>query len=175
MLTDLYTVLNEMGTIDGLTFLCIATCHAHHAFHFLRADPVRRAGHLRGPAEMSLTPEFKKELEAYNLRFTEADHVADVIDQADVIYMEPVVQPDYTKARQEASADKGLTPANYQVTSKLLAEKAKSDAIFCTLCPLMDELRRMWTARATPVIGRGFQRRGDAHGAAGAGFGRDGV
>jgi aspartate carbamoyltransferase catalytic subunit len=63
-----------------------------------------------------------------------------VIDQADVIYMEPVVQPDYTKARQEASDDKGLTPANYQVTRKLLAEKAKSDSIILHSLPRMDEL-----------------------------------
>jgi aspartate carbamoyltransferase catalytic subunit len=92
------------------------------------------------PPDMSLTPEFKKELDQCNLRYTEADHVADVIDKADVIYMEPVVQPDYTKARQEASADKGLTPDNYKVTRQLLAQKAKSDAIILHSLPRMDEL-----------------------------------
>jgi aspartate carbamoyltransferase catalytic subunit len=89
---------------------------------------------------MSLTDEFKKELQQYNLRFTEADHVADVIDQADVIYMEPVVQPDYTKARQEASADHGMTPDNYKVTRQLLAEKGRPDSIILHSLPRMDEL-----------------------------------
>jgi aspartate carbamoyltransferase catalytic subunit len=63
-----------------------------------------------------------------------------VIDKADVIYMEPVVQPDYTKARQEASEDKGMTPDNYKVTRKLLAEKAKPDSIILHSLPRMDEL-----------------------------------
>jgi aspartate carbamoyltransferase catalytic subunit len=54
--------------------------------------------------------------------------------------MEPVVQPDYTKARQEASAEKGLTPDNYKITRKLLEEKARSDAIILHSLPRMDEL-----------------------------------
>jgi aspartate carbamoyltransferase catalytic subunit len=89
---------------------------------------------------MSLTDDFKKELDLYNIQYREANHVADVIGEADVIYMEPVVQPDYTKSRQEASADKGLTPDNYKVTRQLLAEKARSDSIILHSLPRMDEL-----------------------------------
>jgi len=51
-----------------------------------------------------------------------------------------VVQPDYTKARQEASDDKGLTPENYRVTRKLLKEKAKPESIILHSLPRMDEL-----------------------------------
>jgi len=54
--------------------------------------------------------------------------------------MEPVVQSDYTKARQEASEDKGLTPDNYKVTRQLLKEKAKPDSIILHSLPRMDEL-----------------------------------
>ena len=141
VLTDLYTVLNEMGTIDGLTFLCIGdmrmrTMHSlSYGLTQFDAEVIYVA-----PPEMSLTDEFKKELDGYNLNFSEAEHVADVIDRADVIYMEPVVQPDYTKARQEASEEKDLTPDNYKVTLKLLREKAKSDAIILHSLPRMDEL-----------------------------------
>ena len=141
VLTDLYTVLNEMGTIDGLTFLCIGDMRMRtmHSISYALTQFDAQVIYV-APPEMSLTDDFKKELDMYNLRYTEADHVADVIDKADVIYMEPVVQPDYTKARQEASADKGLTPSNYQVTRKLLGEKAKSDAIILHSLPRMDEL-----------------------------------
>jgi aspartate carbamoyltransferase catalytic subunit len=141
VLTDLYTVLNEVGTIDGLTFLCIGdmrmrTMHSlSYALTQFDAEVIYVA-----PPEMSLTDDFKKELEQYNLRYTEADHVADVIDKADVIYMEPVVQPDYTQARQEASENKGMTPDNYKVTRKLLAEKGKPDSIILHSLPRMDEL-----------------------------------
>jgi aspartate carbamoyltransferase catalytic subunit len=141
VLTDLYTIMNEMGTIDGLTFLCIGDMRMRtmHSLSYALTQFDAKVIYV-APPEMSLTDDFKKELDKYNLQYSEAEHVADVIDQADVIYMEPVVQPDYTKARQEASDDKGLTPANYQVTRKLLAEKAKSDSIILHSLPRMDEL-----------------------------------
>ena len=141
VLTDLYTILNEMGTIDGLNFLCIGDMRMRtmHSLSYALTQFDTKVFYV-SPPEMSLTDEFKKELDAKNLQYEEAKHVADVIDQADVIYMEPVVQPDYTKARQEASKEKGLTPANYKITRKLLAEKGKSDSIILHSLPRMDEL-----------------------------------
>ncbi len=141
VLTDLYTVLNEMGTIDGLNFLCIGDMRMRtmHSLSYALTQFDTKVFYV-SPPEMSLTDDFKKELDAKNLQYEEAKHVADVIDQADVIYMEPVVQPDYTKARQEASKEKGLTPANYKITRKLLAEKGKSDSIILHSLPRMDEL-----------------------------------
>jgi len=141
VLTDLYTILNEMGTIDGLNFLCIGDMRMRtmHSLSYALTQFDTKVFYV-SPPEMSLTDDFKKELDAKNLQYEEAKHVADVIDQADVIYMEPVVQPDYTKARQEASKDKGLTPANYKITRKLLAEKGKSDSIILHSLPRMDEL-----------------------------------
>jgi len=124
VLTDLYTVLVEKGTIDGLTFVAIGdmrmrTMHSlGYALTQFDAQMISVA-----PPEMSLT-----------------DHVADVIAEADVIYMEPVVQADYTKGRDERAVETGLTPDNYKVTRKLLAEKAKSDAIILHSLPRMDEL-----------------------------------
>ena len=61
------------------------------------------------------------------------------IASADVILVEPVVQPDYTKSRQEAG-DHGLTPDNYRITRELLTTKAKSDAILLHSLPRMDEI-----------------------------------
>ena len=141
VLTDLYTVLEEKGTIDGLTFLCIGDMRMRtmHSISYALTQFDTKVIYI-SPPEMSLTEEFKNELVNYNLQFKVADHVADVIQEADVIYMEPVVQPDYTKARQEASSDKGLTPANYKVTRELLADKAKTDSIILHSLPRQDEL-----------------------------------
>ncbi len=88
---------------------------------------------------MSLTPEFKEDLKRYNVNFSEAEHVEQVIAKADVILVEPVVQPDYTKSRQEAG-DHGMTPDNYKITRELLSTKAKSDAILLHSLPRMDEI-----------------------------------
>jgi aspartate carbamoyltransferase catalytic subunit len=140
VLTDIYTVMDQMGTIDGLTFLCIGdmrmrTMHSiGYALTQFDAEMVTVS-----PPEMSPTDEFLAELADRNLRVRQVSHVAEAIAEADVIYMEPVVQPDYTQSRVEAGGDKGMTPENYRVTRELL-RSAKSDAIILHSLPRMDEL-----------------------------------
>jgi aspartate carbamoyltransferase catalytic subunit len=141
VLTDLFTVRRELGTVDGLTFLCIGdmrmrTMHSiGYALTQFDAEMIAVA-----PEEMSLTDDFKKELAEQNFVIREVEHVADAIADADVIYMEPVVQADYTKGRDERGGELPTTPANYQVTRQLLAEKAKPGAIILHSLPRMDEL-----------------------------------
>jgi aspartate carbamoyltransferase catalytic subunit len=141
ILTDLYTVLREKGQIDGLNWLAVGdmrmrTMHSL-AYALTQFDcPIT----FVAPPEMSLTKEFKEELKGYSLDFKEADHVEKAIGEADVILVEPVVQPDYTKARDEREGDLDLTPANYKITRKLLETKAKSDAILLHSLPRMDEV-----------------------------------
>ena len=141
VLTDLYTVLQEKGTIDGLTFLCIGDMRMR-TMHSISYALTKFNAHIIyvAPPDMTLTDEFKAELREKNLSFEEAEHVADAIHRADVIYIEPVVQPDYTKPRQEASDTRGTTPDNYRITRQLLAEKAKKEAIILHSMPRMDEL-----------------------------------
>ncbi|MEN6435460.1 MAG: aspartate carbamoyltransferase [Anaerolineaceae bacterium] len=140
ILTDLYTVLTEKGHIDGLTWLAVGdmrmrTMHSL-AYALTQFDcPVT----FVAPPEMSILPEFQAELKQYNLNFTIAEHVEQAIAKADVILVEPVVQPDYTKSRQEAG-EHGMTPSNYKITRELLASKAKSDAILLHSLPRMDEI-----------------------------------
>ncbi|MBA7546558.1 Aspartate carbamoyltransferase catalytic subunit [subsurface metagenome] len=141
VLTDLYTVLQEKGTIDGLTFLCIGDMRMRtmHSISYALTQFDVQVIYVAPPA-MSMTEEFKAELKNYNLRFKTAEHVADVINEADVIYMEPVVQADYTKSREDTKSEKGLTPDNYRVTRELLEKKAKPDSIILHSLPRMDEL-----------------------------------
>ena len=140
ILTDLYTVLQEKGRIDGLTWLAVGdmrmrTMHSL-AYALTQFDcPIT----FVAPPDMSLTAEFKDEITRYSLNFSEAEHVEQAIHKADVILVEPVVQPDYTKARQEAG-EHGMTPANYKITRELLSTKAKSDAIVLHSLPRMDEI-----------------------------------
>ena len=141
ILTDLYTVLREKGRIDGLRWLAVGdmrmrTMHSL-AYGLTQFDcPIT----FVSPPEMSLTEEFKAELKQYSLDFKEAEHVEQAIADADVILVEPVVQPDYTKAHDERTGDAGPTPANYKITRELLTTKAKSDAILLHSLPRMDEV-----------------------------------
>jgi aspartate carbamoyltransferase catalytic subunit len=141
ILTDLYTVLREKGRIDGLRWLAVGdmrmrTMHSL-AYGLTQFDcPIT----FISPPDMSLTDEFKAELADYCLDYKEADHVEQAIADADVILVEPVVQPDYTKSRDERAGEINLTPANYKITRQLLTEKAKSDAILLHSLPRMDEI-----------------------------------
>ncbi len=142
ILTDLYTVFREKGRIDGLKWLAVGdmrmrTMHSL-AYALTQFDcPIT----FVSPPELALTDEFKKELKQYSMNFKEVDHVEQAIADADVILVEPVVQPDYTKSRDERSGkDVGLTPANYKITRELLEKKGKSDAILLHSLPRMDEI-----------------------------------
>jgi aspartate carbamoyltransferase catalytic subunit len=140
VLTDLYTILNELGTLDGLNFLLIGDMRMRtmHSMSYAMTQFDINAYYV-SPPEMSLTEDFKKELLELNLNFHEIEHVEQAIAEADVIYMEPVVQPDYTKSRDERMGDIGRTPDNYRVTKELL-KKAKQSAIVLHSLPRMDEL-----------------------------------
>jgi len=141
ILTDFYTVLREKGRIDGLKWLAVGdmrmrTMHSL-AYGLSQFDcPIT----FVSPPDMSLTDEMKGDLKNYNLNFREVEHVEQAIADADVILVEPVVQPDYTKSRDERSGDVGGTPSNYKITRELLSTKAKSDAILLHSLPRMDEI-----------------------------------
>ena len=141
ILTDLYTVLREKGRIDGLKWLAVGDLRMRtmHSLGYALSQfdcPVT----FVSPKEMSLTDEFKKELNGYSVNFREVEHVEQAIADADVILVEPVVQPDYTKSRDERTGELDLTPANYKITRDLLTNKAKSDAILLHSLPRMDEI-----------------------------------
>jgi aspartate carbamoyltransferase catalytic subunit len=141
ILTDLYTVMREKGRIDGLKWLAVGDMRMRtmHSLGYALSQfdcPIT----FVSPPEMGLTDEFKKELKQLSVNFKEVDHVEKAIAEADVILVEPVVQPDYTKSRDERTGELSLTPANYKITRELLEKKAKSDAILLHSLPRMDEV-----------------------------------
>lgn len=141
VLTDLYTILLETGTLDGLTYLLVGdmrmrTMHSLlHALSQFDAEAI-----VVSPPDMALLPEFKAELDAMSVVYREAASVAEAIGEADVIYMEPVVQADYTQSRVERGEEVGRTPEAYRVTAKLMREEAKRSSIILHSLPRMDEL-----------------------------------
>jgi len=163
VLTDMYTIHAEKCGLDGLNFLLFGDMRMRtmHSISYAMSQFDIKATYI-SPPEMSLTDEFKKEIDELNLEYREVEHIEEAIADADVIYMEPVVQPDYTKSLDEREGDVGLTPANYQVT-KALMRKAKSDSIILHSLPRMDELleevdytrhARYWTEAFNGVVMR---------------------
>jgi aspartate carbamoyltransferase catalytic subunit len=162
VLTDLYTVKDEVGTLDGLTYLLVGDMRMRTMHSILYAlSQFNASAYVVSPPEMALTPEFKAELDAMSVRYCEVPSVGDAIGDADVIYMEPVVQADYTQSRVERGTEVGLTPPEYQVTAKLLRERARRSSIVLHSLPRMDELtadvdetrhQRYWVEAANGVV-----------------------
>jgi aspartate carbamoyltransferase catalytic subunit len=141
VLTDLYTVLLEKGTLDGLTWVLVGDMRMRTMHSLLYAlSQFDSEAIVIGPPEMSLQPDFKAELDLLSVDYREAGDVRDVIGEADIIYMEPVVQADYTASRQERGAETGKTPPHFQVTRELLRDKGKRSSIVLHSLPRMDEL-----------------------------------
>jgi aspartate carbamoyltransferase catalytic subunit len=141
VLGDLYTIWKAKGTLDGLKVLCVGDMRMRtmHSILYAMAQFDMEALVVTTP-EMSLLPEFKAELDERSVMYREMESVEKCIADADVIYVEPVVQADYTKSRVEAVTEPGHTPAAYRVTRELLRDKAKSDSIVLHSLPRMDEL-----------------------------------
>jgi aspartate carbamoyltransferase catalytic subunit len=141
VLTDLYTTYKELGRLDGLKFLLVGDMRMRTMHSILYAfSQFDVEAFVVSPEEMSLLPEFKVELDDLNVRYQEVEAVEKAISEADVIYMEPVVQADYTKGREERGEEVGMTPAAYRVTRELLRDRARSHAIVLHSLPRMDEL-----------------------------------
>lgn len=141
VLTDLYTVWKDKGTLDGLRVLCVGDMRMRTMHSILYAmSQFDLEAMVVSPPEMSLLPELEAELAERGVTYRVLGAVEDGIADADVIYMEPVVQADYTQARVDPSAERGTTPAAYRVTRELLRAKAKRDAIVLHSLPRMDEL-----------------------------------
>ncbi len=140
ILTDLYTITKEMGSVDGKSILAVGdhrmrTMHSlGYALSQFDAEMV-----ILAPEEMSPLPEFLAELDEKGTNYRIVDHIDEAIETTDVIYMEPVVQPDYTKARQEKQEVYARTDAKYQVTSAVM-KKAKGSSIILHSLPRRDEL-----------------------------------
>ena len=142
VLTDLYTIRTELGTLDGLSYLLVGDMRMRTMHSILYAlSQFDAKAYVVGPPEMSLLPEFTLELDARNVCYEEAESTEDVIGDCDVIYMEPVVQADYEKSREEREGVAvATTPRTYQVTRELLRARAKTSAIILHSLPRMDEL-----------------------------------
>lgn len=165
VLTDLYTTQKELGSIDGRTFLLVGDMRMRTMHSILYAlSQFDAKAFVVGPPEMSLLPEFTLELDERNVDYEVAESVEDCVAECDVIYMEPVVQPDYTKSRdEEGGGEFAQTPAAYRVTRQLLKEKAPHRAIVLHSLPRMDELpvdvdatrhARYWTEAFNGVVMR---------------------
>ena len=103
--------IDDPGTLDGLTYLLVGDMRMRTMHSILYAlSQFDAKAYVVGPPEMSLLPEFTLELDDRNVEYEVAESVEDCISECDVIYMEPVVQADYTQSRVERDDGGGGLP-----------------------------------------------------------------
>ena len=138
--SDMYTIWKQKGRLDGLHLVLVGDLRMRtmHSMSYAASRFDIEVSYV-SPPDMALDDDFKKELDERNLRYRELEHIEQAIADADVIYMEPVVQADYTQSRVERDEDTGRTADNYRVTRDLL-RKARSDCMVFHSLPRMDEL-----------------------------------
>lgn len=137
---DMFTIWREKGTLDGLHFLLVGDMRMRtmHSMSYAMSK-FDITSTFVAPLGKTLTDEFKEELRTYNLNFNECETTEEAISGADVVYMESVVNPDYTKARGEVE-DRDRTPSGFCVTREMLREKGKRNALVLHSLPRVDEL-----------------------------------
>ena len=86
VLTDMYTILGEKGSLDGLHFLLVGDMRMRtmHSISYAMSQFDIEATYI-SPPEMSLTDEFKEEIDGLNLNYREVEHIEEAIADADVI------------------------------------------------------------------------------------------
>ena len=140
VLTDLYTITRELGSVDGKTFVAVGDWRMRtmHSLAYALTQFDTELIYIT-PDEYVPDDGLIDEVRGRGLHIERAEHVNQVIGRADIVFIEPVVQPDYTKGRDERGVEVAATPANYVVDNDVLAN-AKSSAIVIHSLPRMDEL-----------------------------------
>ncbi|MEU8029353.1 hypothetical protein [Streptomyces sp. NPDC049099] len=140
-MADLYTVREHHGGMDGTTWvlsgdLRMRTMRSvllglrHYACRIL----------LVHPDDMRPDPALIDEVTASGCAVERVESLAAALPSADVVYLEPVVQPDYEVGRHLATEGKPTTPDTYRVTRELLERTARPELLVLHSLPRQDEL-----------------------------------
>ena len=141
VLTDLATVVQKKGRVDGLTFLLVGdgrmrTMHSI-CYALSKYDATVR---FVSPPELTIPKTDLEDIRSSGCNIAFMETVEEALSASDVIYMEPVVQADYASSRVERSGEVSRTSERYRIDLEKLRKYAKPDATVLHSLPRMDEL-----------------------------------
>lgn len=136
-LTDLYTIRNEFGSIDGIKIAILGDLkHTRSASSLCLGLTLFRNVelYLVSPQELRAKDEVKDYLRGHGVDFQELKNVEDIIDQIDVLYVTRL-----QKERMSDPAEYERVKGSYYLSKKML-EKAKAKMIVMHHLPRIDEI-----------------------------------
>lgn len=141
VLSDLSTVVKRKGQLDGLNFLLVGDGRMrtmHSICYALSKYDVSIS--FISPPELAIPTDYLDDFRRLGCEIRFLTDVQDALPEADVIYMEPVVQADYATSRVERGESVGTTAEAYKIDLAKLRKYAKSDSMVLHSLPRMDEL-----------------------------------
>lgn len=140
-LLDVYTILQEKGTLDGLRIALVGDMNMRvmHALPLALAQYKTHVDFI-SPTERSIPKSWLNEYLKVGLSYEERVTVDDIIEDLDVIYLMGTKTPSYAEGRMEARKhDRPLTPKPYVIDKDKL-DHAKPGLIVLHPLPRTDEL-----------------------------------
>jgi len=135
-LLDVYTIREEIGTVNGLTVAMVGDLKhgrtVHSLIQLLSLYDVKIR--LVAPAGLEMPQEYVQLAKSKGIDVTEHDHINQVISEADVVYV--------TRTQKERFSDPAAAEAakgSYVITAQTLT-KAKSNMILMHPLPRVDEI-----------------------------------
>ena len=125
-LLDIYTIYNELGTVDGLRVVMVGDLKNGRTVHSLARLLAQYNTHFYfvSPDILRLSEEFKAEMRARGCTFDETEAVQDVISKADVVYVTRVQKERFADLREyEAVRD------YYEITPELMSQAKERMAL----------------------------------------------
>ena len=141
-LLDLYTILRERGSLEGLHVGITGTLNMRviHSLALALAQYRAKVSFISQP-EDSMPETWLAEFRKSGLDYQEVLSIEDVLPELDAIYLTPVSHPSYSICRTDTKVDRPPTPAAYVLDRDKLA-RAQSDLIVLHPLPRLDEIPR---------------------------------
>ncbi len=135
-LLDLFTIHEEMGTIDGLTVTLLGDLLHGRTVHSLARLLAMHNVQMRfvSPPSLRMPDKLRKELEAADATYSEHESLDDVIGQSDVLYV--------TRVQKERFEDEAAYEAvrNAYVIDLEVMSRARSESILMHPLPRVGEI-----------------------------------
>ena len=162
VLTDLYTILHEKGTLDGLTYLLVGDMRMRTMHSILYAlSQFDAEAIVVGPPDMACCPSSRRSSTLLNVAYRGGGR-RPRRDRRGGHHLHGAGRPGRlhrSRASSAATRSASRRPST-AVTRELLREKAKRSSIILHSLPRMDELPARRRRDAPPaLLGRGVQRR----------------
>lgn len=141
VLTDLLTVRRRLGTLDGLNFLLVGDgrMRTMHSIGYALSNYDVKVS-FACPKPLMITRDYLEQFEKRGLYIDFVDSVSKAIKTADVVYIEPVVQADYSLSRDGRREQPPSTPDAFTINNYKLETFGKPSAVVLHSLPRMDEL-----------------------------------